>query len=73
MQTYTIIKDRAKRANISLSQLCKDTGISRDTLEKWKKREPNTLVILEKLNTALSNAEEQNYTKMIDNTLNKTK
>ena len=73
MKTYTIIKDRAKRANISLSQLCKGIGISRDTLEKWKKREPNTLVILEKLNAALSNAEEQNYTKMIDNTLKKSK
>ena len=61
METYKIIKERAKRAGVSIRQLCIKVGVSRDTLENWKEKEPQTLIILKKINEALANAEEEKF------------
>lgn len=66
METYNKIKERAKRSGISLVQLCNQVGISRDTLENWKRKEPNTLVILQKINKALEEAEEKKFITMVN-------
>jgi len=57
MKTYEIIKERAKLSGISLVQLCLRVGIARETLENWKEKEPKTLVILQKINDVLTDAE----------------
>jgi len=57
MNTYEIIKERAKLSGLSLVQLCLRVGIARETLENWKKNEPKTLVILQKINDVLTDAE----------------
>ncbi len=57
MKTYEMIKERAKLSGISLVQLCLKVGIARETLENWKEKEPKTLVILQKINDVLTDAE----------------
>ena len=66
METYNKIKERAKRSGISLVQLCNQVGISRETLENWKEKEPKTLVILHKINKALEEAEEIKFITMVN-------
>jgi|LakMenE18May11ns_1017448.scaffolds.fasta_scaffold9233338_2 hypothetical protein len=65
MKTYEIIKERAKLSGISLVQLCLKVGIARETLENWKEKEPKTLVILQKINDVLANAEEEKFNQTI--------
>jgi transcriptional regulator with XRE-family HTH domain len=65
MKTYEIIKERAKLSGISLVQLCLRVGIARETLENWKEKEPKTLVILQKINDVLANAEEEKFNQTI--------
>ena len=65
MNTYEIIKERAKLSGISLVQLCLRVGIARETLENWKEKEPKTLVILQKINDVLANAEEEKFNQTI--------
>jgi transcriptional regulator with XRE-family HTH domain len=65
MKTYEIIKERAKLSGISLVQLCLRVGIARETLENWKEKEPKTLVILQKINEVLANAEEEKFNQTI--------
>jgi transcriptional regulator with XRE-family HTH domain len=65
MNTYEIIKERAKLSGISLVQLCIKVGIARETLENWKEKEPKTLVILQKINDVLANAEEEKFNQTI--------
>ena len=65
MNTYEIIKERAKLSGLSLVQLCLRVGIARETLENWKKNEPKTLVILQKINDVLANAEEEKFNQTI--------
>ena len=57
MTTYEMIKERAKLSGLSLVQLCLRVGIARETLENWKEKEPKTLVILQKINDVLTDAE----------------
>ena len=65
MKTYEIIKERAKLSGISLVQLCLRVGLARETLENWKEKEPKTLVILQKINDVLANAEEEKFNQTI--------
>jgi len=65
MKTYEMIKERAKLSGISLVQLCLRVGIARETLENWKEKEPKTLVILQKINDVLANAEEEKFNQTI--------
>ncbi len=60
-----MIKERAKLSGLSLVQLCLRVGIARETLENWKEKEPKTLVILQKINDVLANAEEEKFNQTI--------
>lgn len=66
MKTYEKIKQRAERAGLSISELCKRTGIHRQTLDKWSRREPLTLIHLDKIYEELGKAEDENLKKYID-------
>jgi transcriptional regulator with XRE-family HTH domain len=59
MKTYQRIKERADRIGISISELCKRTGIHRQTLDYWKRNEPITFDYLERINQELKKAEDE--------------
>jgi transcriptional regulator with XRE-family HTH domain len=52
-----MIKRRAKQAGTNLTQLCKTTGISRTTPERWEQRVPKSIKILDQMLEALLDAE----------------
>ena len=66
MKTYKKIKERADRAGISLRELCRRTGIHKQTLDKWSRVEPTTLVYLERIMDELGRQEDANLKKYID-------
>lgn len=55
--TYEVIRNRCKRAKISLTKLCREAGVNRSVLEDWKRSEPKTLRILHAFNEVLLQAE----------------
>ena len=66
MKTYKKIKERADRAGISLRELCRRTGIHKQTFDKWSRVEPTTLVYLERIMDELGRQEDANLQKYID-------
>lgn len=66
MKTYQKIKERADRAGISIRELCRRTGIHKQTLDKWSRTEPQTLVYLERINDELGKQEDANLQKYLD-------
>jgi transcriptional regulator with XRE-family HTH domain len=67
MKTYQKIKERADRAGISIRELCRRTGIHKQTLDKWSRVEPTTLVYLERIMDELGRIEDANLEKYINN------
>lgn len=67
MKTYQKIKERADRAGISIRELCRRTGIHKQTLDKWSRVEPQTLVYLERIMDELGKQEDVNLEKYINN------
>jgi len=67
MKTYQKIKERADRAGISIRELCRRTGIHKQTLDKWSRVEPTTLVYLERIMDELGRQEDANLQKYINN------
>lgn len=55
--TIKDIEDRAKEAGTTITQLCKDADIARATPDRWKKRAPNSVVLIDKMLKALEVAE----------------
>jgi transcriptional regulator with XRE-family HTH domain len=66
MKTYQKIKERADRAGISIRELCRRTGIHKQTLDYWSRVEPQTLIYLERINEELGKQEDANLKKYID-------
>lgn len=66
MKTYQKIKERADRAGLSIRELCRRTGIHKQTLDKWSRTEPQTLVYLERINDELGKQEDANLQKYLD-------
>lgn len=52
-----LIKQRAKQAGTNITQLCKAAGVSRTTPERWEKRVPKSIGILDLMLEALIEAE----------------
>lgn len=67
MKTYQKIKERADHAGISIRELCRRTGIHKQTLDKWSRVEPTTLVYLERIMDELGRQEDANLQKYINN------
>jgi transposase-like protein len=53
-EIYTYIATRAAERGISISKLCEEVGIHRDTLEKWKRKTPKSIEILKKIDQVLN-------------------
>jgi len=66
MKTYQKIKERADRAGLSIAELCRRAGIHKQTLDKWSRVEPTTLVYLQRLQDELGKQEDANLQKYLD-------
>ena len=53
MSTYQRIAESCAKKGVSINQICRTANVERSTLERWKKREPNTLRILWALEKAI--------------------
>lgn len=66
MKTFEKLSVRCNILGISISELCRRAEVGRQTVEHWSKVEPQTLVILDKLQTELTKLEyEYNTAKAI--------
>ncbi|EAW2493106.1 hypothetical protein AXL65_02445 [Salmonella enterica subsp. enterica] len=52
-----MIKQRAKEAGTNITQLCRIAGVSRTTPERWEKRVPKSIGILDLMYQALKDIE----------------
>ncbi|HGX3708918.1 TPA: hypothetical protein ACNEJR_003679 [Escherichia coli] len=52
-----LIKQRAKEAGTNITQLCRIAGVSRTTPERWEKRVPKSIGILDLMYQALTEIE----------------
>ena len=62
MKTFEKLSIRCHILGISISELCRRADVGRQTVEYWSKVEPQTLVILEKLQTELTKLEYEHNT-----------
>ncbi|WP_333855246.1 hypothetical protein [Leclercia sp.] len=53
------IKQRAKAAGTNITQLCRTAGVSRTTPERWEKRTPKSISIIDLMLAALVDVENQ--------------
>ncbi|WP_288821303.1 hypothetical protein [uncultured Leclercia sp.] len=53
-----MIKQRAKAAGTNITQLCRNAGVSRTTPERWEKRVPKSIGIIDLMFQALLEIEE---------------
>lgn len=53
--TNIVLTLKAKCAAIgtNITQICKDAGVPRQTVERWKVEEPKTIVLLRKIEEAI--------------------
>ena len=51
------IMGRAKAAGLTISDLCKATGTARATPDRWRRRAPKTIEIIDKLEAEVAKAE----------------
>lgn len=51
--TYSSLKSECDKLGISVSKLCREAQIDRSVLERWRKKEPQTLKIYNALQQAL--------------------
>lgn len=51
--TYKTLVVRCAQCETNLAEICRATGVERKTIDKWKRGEPKTLQILDKLHAEL--------------------
>lgn len=59
MKTFEKILIRCENLGINLSELCRRADVGRQTLEYWKKSEPQTLVMYFKIDEILKKLEDE--------------
>jgi len=62
MKTFEKLSLRCYILGISLSELCRRAEVNRQTVNYWSKVEPQTLVMLDKLQTELTKLEYEHNT-----------
>lgn len=50
------LKVKAAAAGTNLTRICKNAGVPRQTVERWKNKEPKTITILRKLEAEIETA-----------------
>lgn len=46
---YTELLEAATAAGTNLSEVCREAGVNRSTVELWKRRQPKTLEIIDSM------------------------
>jgi transcriptional regulator with XRE-family HTH domain len=57
--TYQSLKEQCEEVGISMSRLCREAGVDRGTIERWKHKDPNTIEILNALKDVLDRKRKQ--------------
>lgn len=52
----TILKAKAAAAGTNITEICRRSGVPRQTVERWKNKEPKTLILLRSLEAELDKA-----------------
>lgn len=52
-KTYQDIKTKCENLGVSISHVCREAGVDRSILERWKNEEPKTLKTLNAINDTL--------------------
>lgn len=60
--TYEQLRIEAVEAGISLNEICRRAGINRQTVQKWKDKEPHTLTLVSKLRAEIKKAKDTKAT-----------
>jgi transposase-like protein len=53
------VERRAKAAGSSITALCREAGVARATPDRWRNKAPETIDVMDRLLTALNQAEEK--------------
>ena len=61
--TYNHLQKLCTQAGTNLAQICRDANLDRSVLERWKKEEPKTLIILASLLKAIEERKNANSQK----------
>lgn len=51
--TYQHLKQQCEAVGISLTQLCREAGVERSTVERWKHRDPKSIEMLKEFNAII--------------------
>lgn len=54
------IEDRAQKAGLTITGVCRKAGVSRATPDRWRGEVPNTIAIMDKMKAVVVEAEEAN-------------
>lgn len=54
---YRSLKVRCAVAGVTLAQICRDAGVDRRTLDKWKRKTPKSIESLRRLEAIIERAE----------------
>jgi lambda repressor-like predicted transcriptional regulator len=54
-----LIKARAKKAGTNITHLCRESGVSRTTPERWEKRVPKSIALIDQMMAVLREIERE--------------
>lgn len=57
---YKELITKCAEVGSNLSEVCKDAGVTRMTVQAWKRKEPKTITILRKLEAEIAKKKELN-------------
>lgn len=60
------LESDAKEVGMTLTSLCRDTGVSRATPDRWRKVVPKTIELVGKMQTLVDDKREQNKREAAD-------
>lgn len=59
MTAYEEIKEKCEQLDISISSVCKEASVDRQLVERWKKQDPKSIVIYNKLIGILNDKQQE--------------
>lgn len=51
------IKERGQKCGLTLTDICREAGVARATPDRWRKRPPLSVVLVDKLDAVVAAAE----------------
>jgi predicted regulator of amino acid metabolism with ACT domain len=59
MTAYEEIKEKCSELDVSISSICKEASVDRQLVERWKKQDPKSIVIYNKLIGILNDKQQE--------------